>query len=162
MSHTDAVTTPRRSANGARSQLRATQDSCLEICLASSVDLCLGRWKRCAQLLLHHHLKTDTQERTTIKSMKTSLYLYQTLGVFIMFEIELYQRGGHNADNMGLRKVSSILQHSSSLLLTTKKVASMAWIQRAGNANLIWADLHRPEPHVVAHQGMGGEKSHLP
>ena len=79
-----------------------------------------------------------------------------------MVEIEMNQRGGYNADNMGLGKLSGILQHSSSLLLTAEKVASMEWIQRAGDANLTWADLHRPEPHVVAHQGMGGEKPHLP
>lgn len=29
----------------------------------------------------------------------------QAFGVFVMFEMDLFQRGGYNADNMGLGKV---------------------------------------------------------
>lgn len=32
--------------------------------------------------------------------------MYQAYGVFVVFEMELFQNGGYNADDMGLGKVS--------------------------------------------------------
>lgn len=68
-----------------------------------------GRWERCCKLFLHDPLKTTPNERITIPGLRTPLFLYQAFGVFVMLEMEAYQDGGYNADDMGLGKVRSLL-----------------------------------------------------
>lgn len=70
-----------------------------------------GRWERCCSLFLHDPLKTTPKERIRIPGMKTPLFLYQAFGIFVMFEMEMYQKGGYNADDMGLGKVPDCHAH---------------------------------------------------
>jgi len=64
-----------------------------------------GRWDKCARLFFHNPGNIGASERIHIPGLRTPLYLYQAFGVFVMFEMELFQGGGYNADDMGLGKV---------------------------------------------------------
>ena len=64
-----------------------------------------NRWSNCSRLFLLNPLKTGSDQRIYIFGLKTPLFPYQGFGVFVMTEMELFQGGGYNADDMGLGKV---------------------------------------------------------
>ena len=64
-----------------------------------------AKWEDCAQLFLHDPKNISSKSQITIKGCGASLYLYQAFGIFVMMEIEMFQGGGYNADDMGLGKV---------------------------------------------------------
>ena len=67
-----------------------------------------GQWFDCARLFLHDPNKYTSESRIKIKSCNVDFYLYQAFGIFVMFEIEKFQGGGYNANNMGLGKVREV------------------------------------------------------
>lgn len=66
-----------------------------------------GRWEVCARLFCHDPKQTGITETIGIRGLKTRLYLYQAFGVFVMFEMEMFQGGGWNADDIWLGKVGT-------------------------------------------------------
>ena len=67
-----------------------------------------SRWKDCARLFLHDPNCTDVNSKIRIKGCTVDFYLYQAFGIFVMFEMEMFQGGGYNADDMGLGKVCEV------------------------------------------------------
>ena len=49
--------------------------------------------------------KVGSAERIRIQGCTADLYLYQAVAIFVMMEMEMFQKGGFNADDMGLGKV---------------------------------------------------------
>ena len=66
------------------------------------------RWSDCARLFLHNPNNTNTKSRIRINGCKAKFYLYQAFGIFVMLEMEMFQGGGYNADDMGLGKVREL------------------------------------------------------
>ena len=64
-----------------------------------------GRWTNCSRLFLHDERRTGSDQVIRIRGLRTPLFPYQGFGVFVMTEMELFQGGGFNADDMGLGKV---------------------------------------------------------
>ena len=63
------------------------------------------RWKDCTRLFFHDLKNILSKSRIMIEGCRASLYLYQAFGIFVMLEMEMFQGGGYNANDMGLRKV---------------------------------------------------------
>ena len=70
-----------------------------------------NRWLDCARLFCHDPGKVGSEERIRIQECTADLYLYQAFGIFVMMEMEMFQKGGYDADDMGLEKVR-IYAHS--------------------------------------------------
>ena len=54
--------------------------------------------------------QTDCHHEATVRMRgmgEKKLYPYQVFGIFVMFEMEVFQNGGYLADDMGLGKVIS-------------------------------------------------------
>lgn len=51
------------------------------------------RWVDCARLFCHIGMKPHPKERIAIRGTKNQLYLYQTVGIFVIFEREIFQGG---------------------------------------------------------------------
>ena len=49
----------------------------------------------------------SADQKVRVPGLKTLLYRYQAFGAFVMLEMEVIQKGGWNADDMGLGKVSA-------------------------------------------------------
>lgn len=50
----------------------------------------------------------NSQPRVKIKGCSSKFYLYQGFGSFVMMEMEMFQNGGYNADEMGFGKVRKL------------------------------------------------------
>ena len=61
-------------------------------------------WKRYARLFFHNSDNVYADQRICISDLQTSLYLYQTFEVFIIFEMKMFQRENYNADEIRLEK----------------------------------------------------------
>jgi SNF2 family DNA or RNA helicase len=47
----------------------------------------------------------STDVKIGIQGMQVGFYPYQIFGIFVLFEMEVFQNGGYLADDMGLGKV---------------------------------------------------------
>ena len=67
-------------------------------------------WEDCCRFFLLDPEKNKNSDiRTKIHGMSTGFYPFQVFGIFVMFEMEMWQGGGYLADDMGLGKVRSLV-----------------------------------------------------
>ena len=59
-----------------------------------------GRWDDCARLFCHDPYLIGSEQRIRIKGFNVGLFLYQAFGISVMFEMEQFQGGGYNADDV--------------------------------------------------------------
>ncbi len=64
------------------------------------------RWWNYAQLFLHDFNHVESQSRIHLQRMITSLFLYQTFEIFVMFEMKMFMKEEYNVNDMNLEKIN--------------------------------------------------------
>ena len=64
------------------------------------------RWQNYAWLFLHNFNHVESQSCIHLQRMNTSLFLYQTFKIFVMFKMKMFMRKEFNVDNMSLEKIN--------------------------------------------------------
>ncbi len=64
------------------------------------------RWRNYAQLFLHDLNHVESQLCIHLQRMNTSLFLYQTFEIFVMFKIKMFMKKEFNVNDMNLEKIN--------------------------------------------------------
>ncbi len=64
------------------------------------------RWWNYAQLFLHDLNHVESQSRIHLQRMNTSLFLYQTFEIFVMFKMKMFMKREFNVNDMNLEKIN--------------------------------------------------------
>ncbi len=64
------------------------------------------KWWNYAWLFLHDFNYVESQSRIHLQKMITSLFLYQTFEIFMMFEMKMFMKREYNVDDMNLEKIN--------------------------------------------------------
>ncbi len=64
------------------------------------------KWRNYIQLFLHDFKHVESQSCIHLQRINTSLFLYQTFEIFVMFEIKMFMKEEFNVDDMSLEKIN--------------------------------------------------------
>ncbi len=65
-----------------------------------------NRWWNYTWLFLHDLNHVESQSRIHLQRINTSLFLYQTFEIFVMFEMKMFMKREFNVDDMSLEKIN--------------------------------------------------------
>ena len=77
-----------------------------------------GRYADYVTLFYPNDRSNGLPDKVRIQGLNVDLYPYQVFGIFILFEMEIFQNGGYLADEMGLGKVIRLTQHYTLTYMT--------------------------------------------
>ncbi len=64
------------------------------------------RWWNYIQLFLHDFNHVESQSRIHLQKMITSLFLYQTFEIFVMFKMKMFMKEKYNVNDMSFEKIN--------------------------------------------------------